>query len=71
MIGGNSGLSLFITNDVKNTMNRVLIRRHCLMGQENLCAEILQNDEFWLHLFQNSLFLLGQNERIVVNLKIS
>jgi hypothetical protein len=41
------------------------------MGQENLCAEILQNDEFWLHLFQNSLFLLGQNERIVVNLKIS
>jgi hypothetical protein len=36
MFRRNSGVSLLITNDAKNTMNRDLIIFHCLIDQGNL-----------------------------------
>jgi hypothetical protein len=37
--GKNSGLSSFITKDVKNATGRDLFVCHCLIHQENLCAK--------------------------------
>jgi hypothetical protein len=39
MAGKNSGMSLLITKDVKNTTGRDLFLYHCLMHQENPCAK--------------------------------
>jgi hypothetical protein len=39
MVGRNSGVSSFITNDVKSTTNRDLIIRRCLIHQRDLCTK--------------------------------
>jgi len=40
--GGNSGVSLLVTNDVKNTTNRDLIMCHYLIHQADLCTKSLK-----------------------------
>jgi hypothetical protein len=38
--GNNSGLSSLITKDVKNTIARDILARHCLRQEDNLCAKL-------------------------------
>jgi hypothetical protein len=59
-----------VTDEMKNTSDRNLIIRHCLIHQENLCAKPLKmaNVVQWL---QNSLMPLDKSELIITYSKIS
>jgi len=60
--------SWFITNDMKSTRNRDLVRWHCLIHQENLYAKFLEMTNVTVI---SQLFNLGWRKWILVKLKIS